>query len=65
MTLTPEQALALQRATGAALVAALEKKAIGFMEVPVAARLAAVVKQGRDLTTDEARQAWQDGASPR
>lgn len=58
MSLTTEQADQLQRATGELLVAALDAGAIGFMEVSVAARLAAVVRNGGRLGTNEARQAW-------
>jgi hypothetical protein len=58
MTIGVEEAKALQDATGTALAAALTAHAIGFSEVPTAARYAAIVNAGRVLTTDEAREAW-------
>lgn len=58
MMLSAQQAAELQRATGAALVAALAAHAIGMGEIPVAARLAAKVNTGQGMTTDEAREAW-------
>ena len=58
MNLTPEQAADLQRATGELLVAALDANAINFVEVSTAARLAAVVRNGGQLDTNSARQAW-------
>lgn len=56
--ISAEQARALQDETGKALAAALTAHAIGYGDVPVAARLAAIVNAGRSLTTDEAREAW-------
>lgn len=44
--------------TGAALVAAVDKRLIGFAEIAHAARLASQVRSGRSLTTNDARQAW-------
>lgn len=44
--------------TGAALVAAVDKRLIGFAEIAYAARLASQVRSGRSLTTNDARQAW-------
>jgi hypothetical protein len=58
VTLTPEQAGDLQRATGELLVRAVDAQAIGLLEVSVAARIAAVVRNGGQLDTNSARQAW-------
>lgn len=58
MTLTADQASELQRATGDLLVRALDVGAISFLEVGIAARLAALVRQGDRLNTNNARQAW-------
>jgi hypothetical protein len=58
MSLTPEQAAELQRATGEALMKAVDAQAINFMEVSMAARIAAVVRNGGQLDTNSARQAW-------
>ena len=58
MTITGEAARKLQDETGHALAAALAAHAIGYAEIPVAAKLAAIVNSGRSLTTDEAREAW-------
>lgn len=58
MTISVEQAKALQDESGRALAAALAAHAIGYADVPVAARYAAIVNAGRALTTDEAREAW-------
>lgn len=44
--------------TGAALVAAVDRRLIGFAEIAYAARLASQVRSGRSLTTNDARQAW-------
>lgn len=58
MTLTPEQAGELQRATAELLVKAVDANAIQFMEVTTAARIAAVTRNGGTLDTNSARQAW-------
>lgn len=55
---TVEQARALQAETEQLIMQAVDAKAIGFMEVGVAARLAAQVRSGHGLTTEQARQAW-------
>lgn len=48
----------LHEQTGAALVAAVDKRLIGFAEIAYAAKLASQVRSGRVLTTNDARQAW-------
>jgi hypothetical protein len=56
--LSVQEALALQHATQATLVAAVDAGAISFMEMATAARLATPVRLGQDLTVDQCRQAW-------
>lgn len=53
-----EQVAELQRLTGLALIAAVEARAIGLIEISTAAKLANQVRTGRGLTTEDARLAW-------
>lgn len=48
----------LHEQTGRALLAAVDRRLIGFAEIPLAAQLASHVRSGRGLTTPQARQAW-------
>lgn len=56
-TITARDAGQLQRDTGDALVAALKAHAIGSVDIPVAARLAAKINTGQGFTTEDARSA--------